>query len=153
IKIAVLGGTPTAGCHLVLIRMSVFAAHGCLGLKTCYAGCCQVSTMTTSLRFPLGELLDEDACYRWLLTQLHPEGLRCPEGHDLPAEQAPHTRHRAPIVEYRCRQCGSVFNLFTSTALKGIRYPCSVIVQMLHGFLTGVTTLRLVEELQLNRGN
>jgi hypothetical protein len=109
--------------------------------------------MTTSLRFPLGELLDEDACYRWLLTQLHPDGLRCPEDHELPVDQAPHTRHRAPIVEYRCRRCGCVFNLFTSTALKGIRYSCRVIVQMLYGFLTGVTTLRLAEELQRNRGN
>lgn len=109
--------------------------------------------MTTSLRFPLGELLDEDACYRWLLTQLHPDGLRCPEDHELPVDQAPHTRRRAPIVEYRCRRCGCVFNLFTRTSLKGIRYSCRVIVQMLYGFLTGVTTLRLAEELQRNRGN
>ena len=65
--------------------------------------------------FPIDELLDEQACYDFLLRLLHPEGLRCPNGHSLPSDQAPHDRHRAPIMDYRCRECGSVFNIFTGT--------------------------------------
>lgn len=53
------------------------------------------------LQFPIGELLDEQACYDFLLRTLHPDGLMCPRGHRLPADQAPHDRHRAPIVGYR----------------------------------------------------
>jgi hypothetical protein len=28
--------------------------------------------------FPIGELMDERACYHWPLDLLHPGGLRCP---------------------------------------------------------------------------
>ena len=54
--------------------------------------------MGTSLRFPIGELLDEDRCYAWWVEHLHPEGLHCPNGHERPDDEAPHTRDRASIV-------------------------------------------------------
>lgn len=41
--------------------------------------------------FPIDDLLDKDACYRMLLSALHPEGLRCPKGHDLTRAMAPST--------------------------------------------------------------
>jgi len=53
------------------------------------------------IKFPLTELLDEKACYQWLLRILHPQGLRCPNGHVLSEGQAPHNRKRAPRVKYR----------------------------------------------------
>jgi hypothetical protein len=55
------------------------------------------------LRFPLDGLLDEQACYDFLLHILHPDGLHCPRGHPLPADQAPHRRRRPIIPDYRCR--------------------------------------------------
>ena len=67
------------------------------------------------LRFPLDGLLDDQACYEFLLRILHPEGLRCPRGHLLPASQAPHRRCRPVIPDECCRQCGAVFNVFIST--------------------------------------
>jgi hypothetical protein len=60
------------------------------------------------MRFPIGDILDEQECYDFLMWVLHPEGLKCPNGHPLPPDQAPHDRHRAPIVDYRCRLCGTV---------------------------------------------
>ncbi len=59
--------------------------------------------------FPVDELLSEEECYRYLKRSLHPEGLSCPNGHELPEDQAPHDRRRAPIMDYRCRECGAVF--------------------------------------------
>ncbi len=59
--------------------------------------------------FPTGVLLSEEECYRYLKRSLHPEGLSCPNGHELPDDQAPHDRRRAPIMDYRCRECGAVF--------------------------------------------
>lgn len=109
--------------------------------------------MTTPIRFPLDDLLDEERSYAWLVTFLHPEGLQCPKGHLRPSEQCPHTRTRAPIVEYRCRECGRVYNVFTDTVLNGIRFPCSKIVMMLHGFLKGTPTQQMAEEMSLDRGN
>ena len=71
------------------------------------------------IRFPLTDLLDPQECYAYLMGILHPDGLRCPSGHPLPADQAPHDRHRRPVQDYRCRMCGRVFNLFAGTVWNG----------------------------------
>ncbi|TAK33314.1 MAG: hypothetical protein EPO40_00570 [Myxococcaceae bacterium] len=101
--------------------------------------------------FPIEDLLDEERCYRMLLDALHPDGLRCPNGHALPADQAPHDRHRAPVMDYRCRECGKVFNLYTGTALQGVRHRPSRLVMILRGFCQGVPTLHLANELRVSR--
>jgi transposase-like protein len=102
------------------------------------------------IQFPITELLNEQGCYDFLLTTLHPQGLCCPHGHALPPEQRPHNCNRAPIVEYRCRDCGAVFNIFSRTALKGIRYDCRTIVLLLRGFSQGVSTNHLSKELSVD---
>jgi hypothetical protein len=63
------------------------------------------------IAFPIQSLMDEQACYNYLLAVLHPEGLCCPQGHPLPTGQGTHDRHRAPMVDYRCQTCGAVFRL------------------------------------------
>jgi transposase-like protein len=104
------------------------------------------------IKFPLTDLLDEQACYTWLLKILHPQGLRCPNGHVIGEGQAPHDRKRAPRVKYRCRECGKVFHIFTGTALSGSHYKCSTIILLLRGFLQGQTTQHIAEELGLDYG-
>jgi len=104
------------------------------------------------LRFPLTELLDAGECYAYLLRVLHPDGLQCPRGHPLPLLQAPQQRHRAPILDYRCRTCGCVFNLFTATLWHGTRYSCRTLVLLSRGFVQGTPTLQLAEELHLDYG-
>jgi transposase-like protein len=73
------------------------------------------------IAFPLDDLLDEQACCDFLLKHLHPEGMRCAKGHALPANAFPHDRHRPPIFDYRCKTCGSVFNIFTRTQWRPFR--------------------------------
>jgi transposase-like protein len=103
--------------------------------------------------FPIDELLDEQASYDFLLRVLQPEGLRCPNGHSLPPDQAPHDRHRAPIVDYRCRECGAVFNIFTGTIWSKSRYQCSTIILIMRGIAQGVSTKHLAEELDIDRSH
>jgi transposase-like protein len=103
------------------------------------------------LIFPIHELMDEQKCYNYLLQILHRDGLKCPQGHSLPADQQPHDRHRAPIVDYRCRACGAVFNLFTGTIWSGSRYTCVQIVLIVRGIAQGVPTARLAQELGIDR--
>jgi transposase-like protein len=105
------------------------------------------------IQFPLNTLLDEQACYDFLLQILHPSGLACPYSHPLPLEQAPHDRHRAPIMDYRCRSCGAVFNLFTNTLFSKTRYRCSTIVLLLRGIAQGTPTKHLADELGIDRGH
>ena len=65
--------------------------------------------------FPLTGLMDEGACYERLAGALHPDGLPCPRcGGD---RLGVHRRHRDPVIDYRCRDCRRVFNIFTGTAL------------------------------------
>jgi transposase-like protein len=103
--------------------------------------------------FPIQELLDEQACHDYLMGVLHPNGLSCPQGPGLPPGQAPHDRHRAPIYDYRCRECGAVYNLFSGTVFTGSHYSCSVIVLILRGIVQGVPTQTLAQELGIDRGN
>lgn len=103
--------------------------------------------------FPIDDLLDDDACYRLLLSVLHPDGLHCPKGHPLEEGQAPHDRHREPVLDYRCRTCGKVFNLYTGTPLHAVRFSPARLVMILRGFCQGVTTLHLSEELGVGRRN
>ena len=105
------------------------------------------------MQFPLDTLLDEQACYDFLLHVLHPDGLACRLGHRLPPEQAPHDRHRAPIMDYRCRTCGAVFNLFTHSLFSKTRYRCSTLVLLLRGIAQGTPTKHLAEELGIDRGH
>lgn len=105
------------------------------------------------LIWPIDDLLDEQRCYDFLLRTLHPEGLHCPNGHPLPPNQAPHDRHRAPILDYRCRQCGAVYNLFTHTIWSKSHYSCRQIVLILRGIAQGVPTKHLAEELGIDRSH
>jgi hypothetical protein len=103
--------------------------------------------------FPIQQLMDEEACYEFLSYFLHPGGLSCPNQHRLPLDQAPHDRHRAPIMDYRCRTCGAVFNIFTGTLWAKTRLRCSVIVLILRGVARGISSNRLAQELDLDRSH
>lgn len=103
--------------------------------------------------FPIQSLMDEQACYEYLLSVLHPQGLHCPQGHPLPAGQGAHDRHRTPIVDYRCKTCGAVFNLFTNTIGSKTRYSCATIVLILRGVAQGVPTAHLAGELGIDRAH
>ena len=102
------------------------------------------------MEFPITELMDEQACYDFLVGVLHPKGVRCPEGHKVAPGQAPHMSDRAPLVDYRCRRCGKVFNLFTGTLWSGTHYSCRQVVLIVRGFAQGVATLHLARELKLD---
>ena len=101
------------------------------------------------MQFPITEVLDEEECYRYLQRTLPPQGLRCPAGHGLTVAQAPHERKRAPVVTYRCRQCGKVFDIFTGTVWCGTPYDGKTIILLLRGFVQGVSSLHLARELEL----
>jgi transposase-like protein len=94
--------------------------------------------------------MDELAYYKFLVSVLHPKGLQCPAGHRVATGQAPHMSDRAPVVDYRCRRCSKVFNVFTNTFWRGTHYSCRQVVLLVRGFAQGVPTLHLAKELKLD---
>jgi transposase-like protein len=100
--------------------------------------------------FPIKDLLSEQECYQFLLRVLHPNGLSCPCGRTIEDSQRPHTSDRAPIVEYKCRSCGKVFNVFTGTMWSKSYYDCRTITLLIRGFTQGVPSLHLAKELGLD---
>ena len=75
--------------------------------------------------FPLIDYMDEDACYRKLVELLHPDGLACPACGQR-QRLGVHRRHREPVLDYQCGDCGRVFNAWTGTVLQGThRRPSS----------------------------
>ena len=62
-----------------------------------------------------------------------------------------HRRHRAPVLDHRCGQCGRVFNAFTGTILHGTRRRPSELALIVRGIAQGVPTARLARELNCDR--
>lgn len=100
--------------------------------------------------FPLNHLMDEDACYAWLVDLLHPGGLACPRC-GQPDRLCVHRRHRAPVLDYQCGDCRRVFNAWTGTVLQGMRRTPSQVVLILRGIAQGVPTAQLARELGCDR--
>ena len=71
--------------------------------------------------FPIQQLMDEDACFHYLLDLFHPQGLHCPR---CQAQERfyVHRYFREPVLDYRCHACGRTFNAWTGTVLQGIHY-------------------------------
>lgn len=100
--------------------------------------------------FPIGNLMDSEACYRFLLDILHPDGLCCPGCRRSDAMAVHHRRHQ-PVLDYRCRHCGSVFNAYTGTPLHKTHRSPTQLVLILRGICQGTPTAQLARELHCDR--
>jgi transposase-like protein len=100
--------------------------------------------------FSLNGYMDEGACYRKLVELLHPEGLGCPACGQR-RHLGVHHRHREPVLDYQCGDCGRVFNAWTGTSLQGTHRPPSQILLILRGVAQGVPTAQMARELSCDR--
>lgn len=95
--------------------------------------------------------MDEDSCYTHLVSYFHGGILRCC-GCQSTRYHA-HQSRRKPIVQYKCEDCNTFFNLFSGTAFQGTHWNCSKVVLVLRGFLKGESTLSMSEEMGLGYRN
>jgi transposase-like protein len=100
--------------------------------------------------FPITELMDQDACYAKLVDWLHPDGFACPRCHEGD-RMTVHRSRRTPVLDFRCGHCGRVFNVFTDTALHGVKRRPVELVLIIRGFAQGVSTAQLARELDCDR--
>ncbi len=100
--------------------------------------------------FPLGRIPSSQECYDFLISLLHPDGLKCPEGHAF-KEGKIHRRVRGSIIDYRCNNCGRIYNVFTGTLIKGTKYSVQQIVQCIDGIIRDATISQISRETGLGR--
>jgi transposase-like protein len=100
--------------------------------------------------FPIGDLMDESACYEFLVGLLHPGGLACPHCGDRDHLKV-HRRDRAPILAYRCTACRRISTAFTGTVLQGTKRRPVELALILRGIAQGVSTAQLARELGCSR--
>ena len=103
-----------------------------------------------TMDFPLKDYMDEDACYRKLVELFHPDGLACPRCGQQ-QRLSVHHRHREPVLDYQCGDCGRVFNAWTGTILQGTHRRPSQLVLILYGVATGEPTAQMARELGCDR--
>jgi len=97
--------------------------------------------------FPIGELMDEDACLNWLERRLHPEGMRCPR---CGSQNRREFRMGQAFPSYRCRDCNRPYTVVTGTAFEKTHQRPSQVVLLLRGVAQGVSTAQLSRELGLS---
>ena len=100
--------------------------------------------------FPINDLMDENACYQFLIDIFHPQGLHCPRCQTQEGLQI-QNYYRKPILNYRCTQCRRVFNAWTGTLFQGTHWRPTQMVVVLRGFTPGVSTAQLARELSCSR--
>jgi hypothetical protein len=94
--------------------------------------------------FPILDLLDERACFAFLVDTLHPQGLRCPGRRG--SRDAARRSRRDPVLDYHCADCGRVFNAGTGALLPGARRTPAPLVPVVRGLAQGAATARPARE-------
>lgn len=101
--------------------------------------------------FPISDLLSVRESIAWLEQHFHPEGLRCPQC-QAAREQARHFRTtRRGLPDWRCRQCHTVFNVYTGTIFEKSGWSPGNAVLLIRGVCKGETSQGLAAELGVSR--
>ena len=102
--------------------------------------------------FPIIELMDQAGCRRKRFDRLHPEGFVCPRcgAHD---GLNIHRRHDdSPVVDYRCKACRRVFNMYTDTPWQGTHLSPAQILLILRGIAKAGPTAKRAREVGISPG-
>lgn len=100
------------------------------------------------LDFPIGDLLDEEACLLWLERYLHSEGLKCPH---CASQRRRHAKQDGAIPAFRCKECDRYHTILTGTVFERTQQNASTLVLILRGVARGESTARLSRELGISR--
>lgn len=102
--------------------------------------------------FPITELMDHEACLRWLEEYFHPQGLKCPHC-QASIEQSNRFRQtkESELPVYRCKKCQGIYNVYSGTIFEGREFRPAQVVLFLRGVLQGETTAQLARELEISR--
>src|SRR5574341_422378 len=103
------------------------------------------------MEFPIVDLLGAEACERWLLEHLHPNGWKCPRC-GAGVEEAHRFRRtkKSRLTVYRCNHCQPPYNLYSRTVFEKRQVTVQQAVLLIRGVVQGEPSNRLAAELGLH---
>jgi transposase-like protein len=101
--------------------------------------------------FPITELLNDQASMAWIEKHFHPKGLRCPSCTAKKIQAREFRWTKRGLVDYRCRACEAVYNLYSGTLFSGSNLHPRQTVLLLRGVCKGESSQTLAAELGLSR--
>jgi transposase-like protein len=102
--------------------------------------------------FPITELMDGEACLRWLEEYYHPQGQKCPHCQaDITQANRFRKTKSSQLPVYRCKVCHGIYNVYSGTIFEGREFRPEQTVLFLRGVLQGEPTAQLARELGISR--
>ena len=101
--------------------------------------------------FPISDLLDDTESSRWIARYFHPQGLCCPRCQRGVQQARVFRRSKRGLLDYRCKHCHRVYNLYTETVFAGCGLSASQVVLLLRGVCKGESSALLAAELAVSR--
>jgi transposase-like protein len=101
--------------------------------------------------FPISDLLSISESTAWLEQHFHPEGLGCPQCGAVRAQARHFRTTRRGLADWRCRQCHTVFNVYTGTIFEKSGWSPVKAVLLIRGVCKGETSQGLAAELGVSR--
>jgi transposase-like protein len=103
------------------------------------------------MEFPITDLLSLNDSTQWILQHFHPQGLMCPKcGDPVTNAFVFRTTKKSQLTVYRCRQCNTVYNLYTDTIFQQRHLTPQQVVLFLRGVLKGEASITLAAELKVS---
>jgi len=103
------------------------------------------------MEFPITDHLDEEESAKWILEHFHPKGQNCPKCNRGVEQSRKFRRTQCSGLDVqRCKQCGTIYNLYTGTLFQGSQWTPQQVVLLMRGMCKGETTRELAAELNLN---
>jgi len=101
--------------------------------------------------FPVTDLLSASECETWIERHFHPDGFKC-LCCGAPRKDARHFRiSKRGLVDWRCGQCQSVYNLYSGTIFSGSGWGPAQVLMLLRGVCKGESSKTLATELGVSR--
>lgn len=103
------------------------------------------------MEFPITDLLSKEQSENWLLEYFHPEGLKCPKCGASVEQSLPfRVTKRSELPVHRCRNCQSIYNLYSGTVFEHRHLRPQQAVLLVRGVLKGEPSKVMAAELDLN---
>ena len=103
------------------------------------------------MEFPITDLLSLEDSTQWISQYFHPQGLMCPNCGDPVANAYVFRRTKTSrLTVYRCRQCNTVYNLYTNTIFQQRHLTPQQVVLLLRGVVKGEASTTLAAELKVS---